>query len=115
MTPFSGHVFQGLFRYEWLVRESQKLRLREANMNHEGRRELGERQRAAYDRGRVLARRAFGALVVADFLKTQFVTFEHVLAGPAGHRAAPSSPSGGATARGGLTPVGGSPKGRSLV
>lgn len=79
MTLFSGHAFVAMFRYEWLVHQSQKLRLRDAGMKHEGRHELSERQRVAYDKSLEAAKRAFGVLKLVELLKTQFATEEDVL------------------------------------
>jgi hypothetical protein len=79
MTLFSGHALQAVFRYEWLVYQSQKLRLMDSLVHPDGRREPSARQRATLAKNAALAKRVFGALTVAEFLKTQFQDDEHVL------------------------------------
>jgi hypothetical protein len=79
MTMQSGHFFQVLFRYEMLVFQSQKLRLFDVYVNHGGRPEPSEKQKASVARIEAGLRRVWGALDAADFLKTQFAGEEDVL------------------------------------
>jgi hypothetical protein len=79
MTMFTGHSFQALFRYEALVYQAQKQRLLDAIAKTRGQKEPTARQRAAREKSQAAGMRAFGALVVAEFLKTQFTSEEDVL------------------------------------
>ena len=79
MTLFTGHCFQAVFRYEWLVYESQKLRLLEAVFKTAGRDPLSPKQERARAKNEALAKRGFGALTIAEFLRSQLETEEHTL------------------------------------
>jgi hypothetical protein len=77
MTMFSAHRLQAVFRYEWLIYQSQKQRLLDVVVKLEGRRQPDARQAAARAKNEQLAKHVFGALAVAEFLKTQFLSAEH--------------------------------------
>lgn len=79
MTMHSGNFFHAVFRYELLVYQSQKLRMLEAITEHAGRPPLTEAQKKAKDQLDAIARHSFGAVELAEFLKTQFTTEEDVL------------------------------------
>jgi hypothetical protein len=79
LTMFSGHVFHALFRYETLVYQSQKFRMVDSGMKMPGRPAPTDKQREARQRGEAIVTRAFGALAVVEFLKTQFTCAEDVL------------------------------------
>jgi hypothetical protein len=79
MNLFTGHSFQALFRYEALVYQSQKQRLLDAMTKTRGQKEPTARKRAAREKSEASGRRGFGALVVVEFLKTQFTSEEDVL------------------------------------
>jgi Lipase maturation factor len=79
MTMFTGHAFAALFRYEALVYQAHKQRLLDVVQKKRGQRELTEKQKLARDKNLAIGQRAFGALVVAEFLKTQFTGEEDVL------------------------------------
>jgi len=77
MTMFTGHRLQAIFRYEWLVYQSQKLRLLDTVLHIQGRQPLSAHRELQRRKNEALAQRIFGALTVADFLKTQFPAREH--------------------------------------
>ena len=77
MTCFTAHAPQAVFRYEWLVYQSQKLRLLDTVLHIAGRKPLTPRQELTRRKNEALAKRVFGALTVAEFLKGQFQTREH--------------------------------------
>jgi len=79
MTMQSGNFFHAVFRYELLVYQSQKLRMLEAITEHRGRPPPTEAQKRAKQQLEAIARRSFGAVELAEFLKTQFTTEEDVL------------------------------------
>jgi hypothetical protein len=79
MNMFTGHSFHALFRYEALVYQAQKQRLLDAMTKTRGQKEPTAQQRAKREKSEAAGKRGFGALVVIEFLKTQFTTDEHVL------------------------------------
>ncbi|HEY6559856.1 MAG TPA: lipase maturation factor family protein [Polyangiaceae bacterium] len=72
-TISSGYVFHALFRYEWLVYQSWKLRLTQMCLEHDGRPEPTATERKNKARGEAFARRAFGVIDLVNYLKTQFL------------------------------------------
>jgi hypothetical protein len=79
MTMFTAHSIHAVFRYEWLLYQSQKLRLMDTVLRIEGRSALSRKQQATRAKNEALAKRVFGAITVAEFLKTQFQSEEHTL------------------------------------
>jgi hypothetical protein len=79
MTMFTGHSFQALFRYEALVYQAQKQRLLDAMTKTRGQKEPTAKQLAAREKSEAAGKRGFGALVVVEFLKTQFTSDEDIL------------------------------------
>jgi hypothetical protein len=62
-----------------LVYQSQKFRMVDSGMKMPGRPAPTEKQHEAQQRGEAIVSRAFGALAVVEFLKTQFTGAEDVL------------------------------------
>ncbi|HTU62411.1 MAG TPA: hypothetical protein VMF89_28320, partial [Polyangiales bacterium] len=77
MTAFTSHSLQAVFRYDWLVYESQKLRLLDTVMQIRGRTPLTARQELTRVKNEALAKRVFGALTVVELLKGQLQSAEH--------------------------------------
>jgi hypothetical protein len=71
MTLFSGYYFQALLRYEALIFQCQKLRLMEHYEKYQGRPEPTQSERDRLGRILEIARRIFGPLEPAEFLKGQ--------------------------------------------
>ena len=79
LSMHSGHMLQAIFRYETMVYQSQKLRLLQCVLTHEGRPSLTARQQSAKDQVAAIGERLWGALEAVRFLRTQFATNEDIL------------------------------------